>query len=140
MNKIYIYIFLAFVSLSNLQAQNSTANITVTVSGMKSDTGKVYIALYDKEANFLKKEMKGTIVKIEDGKASAVFKDINYGVYAVSVFHDANDNKKLDTNFLGIPKEPIGCSNKATGFMGPPRFKKAKFVVDKDIKIPVIVQ
>ena len=35
----------------------------------------------------------------------------------------------MDTNFLGIPKEPIGTSNNATGFMGPPKFKNAKLKV-----------
>ena len=61
-------------------------------------------------------------------------------MYAISVFHDKNDNKKMDTNFIGIPKEPIGCSNGATGFMGPPKYKKAKFTVATDVVIPVKVK
>ena len=48
----------------------------------------------------------------------------------------ANNNKKMDTNFFGIPKEPIGISNDATGFMGPPKYKNAKFKVFTTIKIP----
>lgn len=106
---------------------------------MKSDKGDVYVALYNKKDNFLNKEYKGVIVKITGKKATAVFKEIPKGIYALSAFHDANDNKKMDTNFIGIPKEPIGISNDAKGFMGPPKFKKAKFLVDKDVVLRVLV-
>ena len=45
----------------------------------------------------------------------------------------------MDTNFLGIPKEPIGISNNAKGFMGPPKYKDAKFELkhDKTLKINI---
>jgi uncharacterized protein (DUF2141 family) len=49
------------------------------------------------------------------------------GTYAVSVLHDVNSNGDLDTNFLGIPKEPLGFSNGAKPKMGPPSFDAAKF-------------
>ena len=44
------------------------------------------------------------------------------------------------TNFLGIPKEPIGMSNDATGFMGAPKYKDAKFKVTKDTAITITVK
>jgi uncharacterized protein (DUF2141 family) len=50
------------------------------------------------------------------------------------MFHDENDNNKMDNNFLGIPIEDYGCSNNAKGFMGPPKWIDAKFEVsDKSI-------
>jgi uncharacterized protein (DUF2141 family) len=45
----------------------------------------------------------------------------------VSVFHDENSNSKLDTNFMGIPREGVGASNKAKGHFGPPKFHDASF-------------
>ena len=111
--------------------------ITLEFSGMKSDKGDLYIALYNSEASFLKKPLKGTVVKVIDKKATVVLNDIAIGTYAVSAFHDENDNKKMDTNFFGIPKEPIGISNDATGFMGPPKYKNAKFEVSKNIKLSI---
>ncbi len=117
-----------------------THTITVTISGMESDKGDVFVALYNSEKDFLNKNFKGTIVNVSDKKATAVFKNIENGIYAISVFHDENNNKKLDTRIFGIPKEPIGMSNGATGFMGPPKYKDAKFSVTKDIKIPIKVE
>jgi uncharacterized protein (DUF2141 family) len=38
----------------------------------------------------------------------------------------------MDTKLFGIPKEPYGFSNNAKGFMGPPSFEDAKFVLDHD--------
>ena len=114
--------------------------VTLQFEGMKSDKGNLYVAIYDKEDSFLKKPIKGTIVKIVDKKATVTLKDIPAGMYAVSAFHDANDNKKMDTNFLGIPKEPTGMSNNAKGFMGPPKYKDAKFNVTKDLTLTINVK
>ncbi|MEO6817582.1 MAG: DUF2141 domain-containing protein, partial [Edaphobacter sp.] len=49
------------------------------------------------------------------------------GQYAVTVYLDVNGNHKLDKNFLGIPKEPVGVSNNPKGHMGPPRFDECVF-------------
>jgi len=42
--------------------------------------------------------------------------------YAMAIFHDENENDKLDTNWLGIPKEPISAFSNAKlkTFFGPP--------------------
>ena len=53
-------------------------------------------------------------------------------MYAFSFFHDLNNNKKLDTNFLGIPKEPYGFSNNKKGRFGPPKFSEASLEINKN--------
>jgi acyl-CoA reductase-like NAD-dependent aldehyde dehydrogenase/uncharacterized protein (DUF2141 family) len=53
--------------------------------------------------------------------------DLPPGTYAVSVYEDWNGNHKLDHNFLGIPREPVGASNNPKGRMGPPRFDECSF-------------
>jgi len=114
--------------------------VTINFEGMKSNKGSLFVAVYDSKDNFLNKRLKGTIAKIIDNKVTVTLKDIPVGEYAVSAFHDANDNKKMDTNFFGIPKEPIGVSNNATGFMGPPKYKDAKFTVNKNITLSITVK
>ncbi len=51
------------------------------------------------------------------------------GTYAVSVYEDLNGNRKLDHNFVGIPREPVGASNNPKERMGPPRFDDCSFRV-----------
>ena len=51
------------------------------------------------------------------------------GTYAIALFVDANENLKIDKNFLGIPKEQYGFSNNAMGTLSGPSFEQAKFQV-----------
>ena len=51
------------------------------------------------------------------------------GTYAIALFIDANENLKIDKNFLGIPKEQYGFSNNAMGKLSGPSFEQAKFRV-----------
>jgi uncharacterized protein (DUF2141 family) len=50
------------------------------------------------------------------------------GSYAPVVLHDENMNGKLDTNWLGVPKEGYGFSNDARASVGAPSFDDASFV------------
>jgi acyl-CoA reductase-like NAD-dependent aldehyde dehydrogenase/uncharacterized protein (DUF2141 family) len=60
------------------------------------------------------------------------------GRYAVSVYQDENGNHKLDSNIIGIPKEPVGASNNPKPRMGPPRFDDCAFQMkDTDLTISV---
>ena len=112
----------------------NTAEITVHIQNLNNNNGKLLVGLYDNDDNFLKKTFKGVVTKIENNKSTVTFKDVPEGVYAVSFVHDENDNGKMDTNFMGIPKEDYGCSNNAKGFMGAPKWKDAKFELKGESK------
>jgi uncharacterized protein (DUF2141 family) len=140
MNKlIFILIILTgFISPHIVQSQNYT--ITVTITGLHSDKGKVMLSLYNSEDGYPKGPKKAyrlTSSPITNNMCTIVLTDIPKGTYAIACFHDENNNGKLDTNFLGIPNEGTGASNNAKGSMGPPKFKDAKFVVDKDVSISI---
>lgn len=63
------------------------------------------------------------------------------GRYAVTVYQDVNGNHKLDSGFLGIPKEPVGVSNNPKARFGPPRFDESAFDMgdsDKTISITLV--
>jgi uncharacterized protein (DUF2141 family) len=111
--------------------------LKIVVKNVKGEEGMVRLALYNSDDQFMKKEIKGVEVKSKGGEAVAVFQNVAPGTYAISVMHDANDNKELDSNFMGIPKEGFGFSNDAMGMFGPPDFKKASFDVagEKEVVI-----
>ena len=67
--------------------------------------------------------------------------DLPPGNYAVSVYEDRNSNRKLDHNFLGIPREPVGASNNPKERIGPPRFDDCSFhlgTTPKNITITLV--
>jgi len=122
-------LYILFLSISvNLMAQDNNT-LTVEFEGIKTDQAKLFVALYDSEVNFLKKPIQGIIVTVKNGNATAVFNNLKPSSYAISSFLDKNNNGKLDTNFMKIPKEPTAMSNNAKGSFGPPKFKDAKFTV-----------
>lgn len=142
MKKIILILVLFFASFAILNAQESVAptfNLTIEISGFNTNKGQVLIGLYNTKEGFLKQHFKEGMAKIANQKATFLFTNLPKGEYAVSVLHDENNNNKMDTNFLGIPKEDYGCSNNAKGFMGPPSYKDAKFnlIANDVIKISI---
>ena len=113
------------------QAQSQQGGfIQVEIVGLRNDKGQVQCALFSSASDFPKSGDKAVArakSDISHGKASCEFSGIAPGTYAVSVFHDENSNGKLDTNFLGIPREGVGASNDAKGHLGPPKFEAAAF-------------
>jgi uncharacterized protein (DUF2141 family) len=137
MKNIILTISILFTGILCTNAQKETFNLTVNIAGLNSDNGSLLVGVYSTKENFLKKPFKSDIIKIMNKKSLVIFKDIPKGAYAVSFVHDENNNKKMDTNFIGVPKEDFGCSNNATGFMGPPKYEDAKFQLTKNKTINI---
>ena len=133
MSKLFIAILLSIYSFG--LAQNS--NLTVTVSGLKNNTGLLTVELYNAKGKFLKTSYKTVSSAIKSNTATVTFIGIPKAEYTVMVYHDENKNGKLDKNFIGMPKEPVACSNNAKGFMGPPKYEDAKFTITADSKISI---
>ncbi len=65
-----------------------------------------------------------------DGRKEYLIKDIKPGEYALLVYFDENDNGRIDKNFIGIPKEPLGFSNRYRP-KGPPSYARAAFILEE---------
>lgn len=133
MSKIFITALLTVSGF--LTAQNSS--LTVNVSALKNNTGLLTAELYNGKEKFLKTAYRKSSSAIKSNTASITFTDIPKGEYTVMVYHDENKNGKLDKNFVGMPKEPVACSNNAKGFMGPPKYEDAKLTILDDTKISI---
>ena len=121
-----------------------TGNLTIVVSGFESDEGQLRIALFNSEETYSnKKEPKEPFIKgfadINNKKAIWVFENIPYGEYAIICFHDENENRKMDKNLLGIPKEKYGFSNNAKSRLGPPGYEEAKFFFNTELKYMEVI-
>jgi uncharacterized protein (DUF2141 family) len=95
-------------------AEQST--ITVNISGVRSQKGNVVVCLWSKENKDFPfcssaTAYKSTSLKADNSSLVATFQNIPSGEYALSAFHDENGNGKLDTNWMGMPKEGMAAAN-----------------------------
>ncbi len=113
-------------------------NISIEINNIRSDTGKVYFALYDSESNFItKNSIRNEESVIKDGNTQVVFEGLEPKTYAVVCFHDANENGKMDFEENGMPIEDYGITNNVMNF-GPPQFEDAKFeLINKDLSFEI---
>jgi len=118
--------------------------LRVSILGVASSSGTLMIGLYDSEDHFRsaisnaanigllndRSRLVGIAMRAVAGTQSSVFTNLEPGRYAVIVFHDENDNGKLDENAWGVPTEGYGFSNNAEGFLSAPSFKDAGVLLD----------
>ncbi|NKI32740.1 DUF2141 domain-containing protein [Croceivirga thetidis] len=125
-----IVIFL-FVFAHNCQAQDKS-NLIVHVQDIKTISGEIRIGLYDSETNWLERTFKSESIEVISDTCQVVFTDIPKGEYAISLYQDENSNGKLDMTMGIIPKEKFAASNQAPARFGPPKWKNAKFNINKN--------
>ena len=114
-------------------------DLTLIVEGLKDDEGEVMVALANSKEDYKGDEpFRGAAVAIRERRAIHTFAAVPFGDYAIKLFHDRNDNERLDTNFLGIPKESYGFSNNVMGRFGPPSWEKARFSIDSRLDTLVV--
>lgn len=109
--------------------------LTIQVENIKIPKGQILLALYDSQENYdAEKSPKHYIKKVavSTHNTAIIFEDLPPGYYAIKAFHDANNNAKIDTNLIGIPKEQYGFSNNVMGRLGPPTFEQSRFRVQGD--------
>lgn len=127
MKKATIFCLLLVLIVIKAAAQNK---IFVQISNFENNKGVCKTCLFTSRASF----EKGTpficvpsYVTNETSQAS--FNNVPDGDYAIFVFHDTNNNGKMDKNFLGIPKEGYGASQNRLPFAAAPLFESNKFSV-----------
>ena len=111
----------------------TAAQLDIQVFGIRNARGTVRCAVYRGPEGFpdlSKHAIRRSAISASSGKIKFVFTDIKPGRYAASVFHDENDNGKLDKNLLSIPKEGYVISNNPSRARSP-RYKDAEFSVNE---------
>lgn len=129
-----LLIILTLACCSLFAQEKNSGSINLEITGFDSNEGTVKIALFNSYESYTKtgKTFKTADVKIVGNKAKVSFENIPYGEYAVTLFHDENDNNEFDTGLFGIPTEGYAFSNNATGIMGPASYEDAKFNLNQE--------
>ena len=79
-------------------------------------------------------------MNIHGGRSVITFGHLNAGTYAVSVFHDENNNGTLDRNWFGFPTELTAMSNNPKRRMHRPTFDAATFTMQDSLCIAIRFQ
>jgi len=111
--------------------------LNIEVVNLKNNEGFLILGLFDEN----KKEVLSVKnIIIVDRKTNIKIDSLKSGKYVVRFWHDSNKNGKLDTNFIGIPKEEFGNSNNIKPNFGPPKFEDMIFKIDNDMILKMIAQ
>ena len=112
-------------------AEPKTASLAISISGFQNDSGSAAIALWKQPGQGFPIKVSQALRTIKSPISNkvvlVVFDNLAPDNYAVSVFHDLNNNDKLDRNTIGMPAEPRGVSRNPKPFMRPPRYDESNF-------------
>ncbi len=120
---------IAVLAAMLLPLSSSAGELRLALHGAGSSGKNLYLAVHSSSANFLAHDdnaIRRVIVATGDS-TELLIPNVPAGEYAVAVFADMNGNGVLDSNFFGIPTEPVGVSRNAKGRFGPPKFADAAF-------------
>ncbi|MFN3875311.1 MAG: DUF2141 domain-containing protein [Flavobacteriales bacterium] len=127
MRHVIIAALLATPALAEAQASLAIEFVlTKPVAG-----GLLRVALCPGAGAYAKEQ--GCMTRTVEANGASVqvgFGDLAPGRYAIKAYHDINGNGRLDTNWMGMPKEPYGFGNDAMGAFGPPSYEQAAVPVE----------
>lgn len=106
----------------------AAGSMALTINDIEHNYGTLWIGIYASEEAFLDKNQAHLeAVKVSDFKAKHIYlNDLDYGDYAVALFHDLNNNGELDVNWLGVPEEPFAFSRPVPSKWRLPKFSEVK--------------
>jgi uncharacterized protein (DUF2141 family) len=135
-------IFSCCLLLLVVTAAGAQGKIVVQITNLVNNKGVCKTCLFNNAASFAGKgpALKCINVAVKNKTGSVAFNDVVQGTYAIAVFHDENKNDKMDTNFLGIPKEGYGASKNKLPFASAPTFADNKFDVGANSTINIEIR
>lgn len=126
----------AIISGTSLNAQEisypekDVSEFRLYIEGINELKGEIRIAMFDSKEKYTKDPIHAIVLPVDSTTIIWTQEMLPFGEYAIAVYHDKNENGKIDTNLLGIPKEDYGFSNDARGRFGPASWQDSKFIVE----------
>lgn len=123
-------------------ASVGAATITVDVPGPLDPANQVGCALFSDARGFPDDPRQAHTLWQPANAAGVqcVFPDVAEGAYAISVMIDANGNRRLDSNLVGMPTEAWGVSNNVRPSLRAPRFEEALIRVTRENPLSLTIR
>jgi uncharacterized protein (DUF2141 family) len=127
MKKFVFIVLLSIVLIGNIFA-NNIINFSLEITGINISEGQIQVNIYSNDRDY-RNDIPFVSIALESSTQNITHTfEIPEGEYLIAIFQDTNNNGKLDTNFLGFPKEPVGLSNYKGGIPGG--FDKQKLFIN----------
>jgi len=110
--------------------EKDVSEFRLYIEGINELKGEIRIAMFDSKEKYTKDPIHAIVIPVDSTTIIWTQEMLPFGEYAIAVYHDKNENGKIDTNLLGIPKEDYGFSNNARGRFGPASWQDSKFIVE----------
>lgn len=107
-------------------------NLSVIITGLRNNQGEAILSLFSSAEGFpedVDKSLTTNTVKVTEGRAQTLFKDLAYGGYAISVLHDEDGDGQMKSTWIGTPLEGFGFSGHPDYKYGRPKFAEVKFLM-----------
>ncbi len=126
---LWVYIVPAFAQVHK---------VDVCFTHIEEQGGTLQVGLYNRPEAFPKEDQEYQDAQIPvygDSLCHRFF--LSQGQYAIAVYHDVNNNGKVDRNLIGRPTEQYGFSNNVKPFLSAPKFKETAFWVRQDTVVVI---
>ncbi|MEJ2594714.1 MAG: DUF2141 domain-containing protein [bacterium] len=129
-----LFIFLTFSA-----ARSQGVQLEVEVHQIAPGEGTLKIGVFNNPEDFKTRIRPAytCMVPAEDTLVTCKIKNMITGTYAIAVYHDENNDDKLNKRKLGIPDEGVGFSGTGPKTFKPPDFLKASFILSGDTTIVI---
>lgn len=133
------FVIILNLILFHLVCYSQSNELTVHIKDISEINGTVKIAAFSNKDDFKHKinPIDSTIQVITTDQAIFTFKKLEPGIYAIAVFHDANNDGILNKRQFGIPVEGVGFSNFNTKRRRPPTFEESSFQLQSDTALQI---
>jgi len=132
--------------------EDSITTVKIKITKIETLQGVIQVGLYNNEADWNKDIVDGGegnggnefITVREEAKTReqiVEFENIPAGTYAVSLYHDLDNNGTLnrDPILQLLPAEPYGFSNNVIPTTKPPKFEKCSFIVEEKQNVTITI-
>lgn len=111
---------------SNQPPSENIISVSVDVSNITQAKGSLRVGFFREGNPFTGPKAKPDVFKVVPITAATTQQAVvglPAGRYVIAVYHDLNDNGKLDKNMVGYPKEPFGFSKNFRPILSAPSFE-----------------
>ena len=139
----FLICYTGIAQINNIsEDEKNSYELTLNITNIKSK-GNLNISIMTDllaySSNISSSKTKSFKENIDKNNFSKII-SLPKGKYLIQLYIDENLNDKMDTNFLGIPKEQYGFSSKEIIRFRKPKFDEASFDLNNHLTIDITLQ